>query len=229
MSRMEDVKRHFEEEARDFDGIIKKLIPYYSQMVEAVVGSLPFERDEGISVIDLGCGTGTIAGAVKDAYPNAKLTCLDISGEMLKMAEVKLNDAAGTAFIKADFSSFEFGGQYDAAVSSLALHHLETNEDKLVFYKKIYSGLKEGGVLINADVVTASTDRLQRKYMERWTDFMSGSVGRDEAENKWIRKYYREDRPAPLTAHLEMLKNAGFSSVDVVWKYYNYAVYTAGK
>jgi hypothetical protein len=28
MSRMGDVKRHFEEEAREFDGIIRKLIPY---------------------------------------------------------------------------------------------------------------------------------------------------------------------------------------------------------
>jgi len=226
---MEDVKRHFEEEAREFDGIIRKLIPYYPQMVEAVVDALPFERSAKISVIDLGCGTGTVARAVKDAYPEAKLSCLDVAEEMLKTAQVKLSGAPDTAFIKADFSCFEFSEKYDAAVSSLALHHLETDEDKLGFYRKIHSGLKEGGVLVNADVVTASTGRLQQRFMERWIDFMSGNVGRDEAENKWIPKYYREDRPAALTAHLDMLKNAGFSNADVVWKYYNYAVYTAVK
>jgi tRNA (cmo5U34)-methyltransferase len=229
MGRMEDVKRHFEEEAREFDDIIRKLIPYYPQMVEAVVDALPFERGAGISIIDLGCGTGTVARAVKDAYPEAKLACLDVSEEMLKIAGVKLADALDSAFINADFAIFEFSEKYDAAVSSLAMHHLETDEDKLKFYKKLYSGLNTGGVLVNADVVLALTDRLQQKFMERWIDFMSESVGRDEAENKWIPKYYHEDRPAPLMAHLDMLKAAGFSSADVVWKYYNYAVYMAVK
>lgn len=229
MSRMEDVKRHFEDEAREFDEIIRKLIPYYPQMVGAVVDALPFESSDNISVIDLGCGTGMVARAVKDAFPKARLACLDISEKMLKMAGVKLADAPDTAFINADFSGFIFSEQYDAAVSSLALHHLETDEDKLAFYKKIYSGLKSGGVLVNADVVLASTDRLQQRFMEKWITFMSGSVGRDEAENKWIPKHYHEDRPAPLMTHLDMLKAAGFSSADVVWKYYNYAVYTAVK
>lgn len=229
MDRMEDVKRHFEEEAREFDGIIKKLIPYYAQMVEAAVAAMPFEKGDDIRVIDLGCGTGTLAGAVKDAFPNAKLTCLDIAEEMLNMARIKLADAPGTVYINAGFEDFEFDGQYDAAVSSLALHHLGTDEEKLAFYRKIHGGLKQGGVLVNADVVLASTDRLQRTYMERWIGFMSRSVGRDEAESKWIPKYYREDRPAPLVKHLDMLKKAGFRAVDVVWKYYNYTVYTAVK
>lgn len=66
-----------------------------------------------------------------------------------------------------------------------------------------------------------------QKYMEKWISFKPGSVGGDEAENKWIPKYYHEDRPASLTAHLDMLNAAGFSSADVVWKYYNYAVYMA--
>ncbi len=229
MGRMEDVKQHFEEEAREFDGIIIKLIPYYPQMVEALVDALPYERGGEISVIDLGCGTGTIAGAVKDAYPKARLTCLDIAEGMLKMAETKLGNAPDTVFIKADFSNFEFPEQYDAAVSSLALHHLETDEDKSGFYKKIYSGLKKGGVLVNADTVLASTTRLQQRFMEKWIEFMSNNVGREEAEGKWVQKYYHEDRPAPLMKHFEMLKAAGFSSVDVIWKYYNYAVYMAVK
>ena len=37
MERTEGVKRHFEEEALEYDGIIVKLIPYYSQMLEALV------------------------------------------------------------------------------------------------------------------------------------------------------------------------------------------------
>ncbi len=228
MERMESVKQHFEQEAKEYDGIITKLIPYYSQMVEALVDALPFEKGDGIRVIDFGCGTGTVARAIKDAYPAANITCLDIAQNMLDMAKYKLADVPGAVYINADFADFGFDKEYDAVVSSLALHHIETNEDKLKFYKKIYSGLKPGGVFVNADVVLASTQRLQQRYMERWKSFMYKSVG-GEAESVWIRKYYAEDRPASLAQHIDMLKAAGFSSVDVVWKYYNYAVYTAVK
>ena len=229
MNSMEQVKNHFEEEAQEFDGIIKNLIPYYHQMVEALVSALPFEHSADIEVLDLGCGTGTISRAVKDAYPGARLTCIDIADNMLQMARLKLADAPETLYVNRDFYHFDFDRQYDAVVSSLALHHLVTLEDKLDFYKKIYSGIKGRGIFVNADVVLASTEVHQQRYMERWKTFMCRGVSRDEVENKWIPKYYEEDRPASLVEHFDMLRKSGFGTVDVVWKYYNFAVYLAVK
>jgi tRNA (cmo5U34)-methyltransferase len=229
MDVINKVKKHFEEEAEQYDGIIKNLIPYYYQMVEALVNTLPFCHSESIEIIDLGCGTGTISRAIKDVYPNAKITCLDISGNMLQIAAVKLSDVQNATYINSNFYDFNFDKEYDAVVSSLALHHLVTKEDKLDFYKKIYSCLNTGGVFINADVVLASTDILQERYMEQWKKFMSMNVLKDEIESKWIPKYYEEDRPVQMMEHFEMLKDAGFQVVDVVWKYYNYAVYMAEK
>lgn len=229
VEKMEMIKKHFEEEAQQYDGIVKDLIPYYLQMVEAIVNTIPFDNSDSIEVIDLGCGTGTVARAVKNAYPKASLTCLDISGNMLQVADSKLSDAHDTTYINTDFYSFNFSRQYDAVVSSLALHHLVTPEDKRNFYKKIYCGLKAGGIFINADIVLASTDILQQQFMKQWKSFMCRNVSMDEVLNKWIPKYYEEDSPASLADHFKMLKEAGFDIVDVVWKYYNFAVYMAVK
>lgn len=229
MDNMERVKEHFEGEAEQYDAIIRKLIPYYSRMVEAVVNTLPFDNSAEITVLDLGCGTGTVARAVKDRFPGARLACLDIAENMLHIARGKLANAPETAYICCDFNQFAFDRQYDAVVSSLALHHLATDADKLSFYKKIYAGLKNGGVLVNADVVLASTDILQRRYMEQWKQFMLESVPLDEVEGKWIPNYHAEDRPVSLLQHFDMLHQAGFDTMDVVWKYYNFAVYMAVK
>ncbi|WP_162862539.1 class I SAM-dependent methyltransferase [Acetivibrio cellulolyticus] len=226
---MDKIKNHFEEEAAQYDGIIKNLIPYYYQMVEAIVNTLPFSRSEDFEVIDLGCGTGTISRAVKDAYPKAKITCVDISGKMLQIAAGKLNDVQDAIYINSDFYEFNFGRKYDVVVSSLALHHLVTNEDKLDFYRKIYSSLNTGGIFINADVVLASTEILQECFMEQWKNFMCINVPMDEVESKWIQTYYDEDRPVSMMEHFDMLKDAGFETMDVVWKYYNFAVYMAVK
>ncbi|WP_207895398.1 class I SAM-dependent methyltransferase [Treponema sp. J25] len=229
MERMDRVKKHFEEEAAQYDGIIKNLIPYYHKMVEALVNTLPFDPSLEIQVIDLGCGTGTISRAVKDAYPNAKLTCVDISEKMLKVAAGKLSEVSDAIFIKKNFYDFNFDKNYDAVVSSLALHHLETKEDKLEFYRKIYSCLNDGGIFVNADVVLASTEALQQCYMTQWKNFMLRNVPKDEVDSKWIPAYYEEDRPVSMIEHFEMLKDSGFKIMDVVWKYYNFAVYMAIK
>ncbi len=229
MSNMNDIKRHFEEEAQQYDSNIRNLIPHYDQMVEAVVNAISFNCSAAIDVIDLGCGTGTIARSVKNTFPKARITCLDIADNMLQMAQFKLSDAPDTEYINDDFYRFSFDKQYDVVVSSLALHHLVTPDDKSDFYKKIYSGLKSGGMLVNADSVLASTETLQNMYMQQWKSFMYKNVSEREVESKWIPKYYEEDRPASLIEHLDMLREIGFAAVDVIWKYYNYAVFAAMK
>jgi tRNA (cmo5U34)-methyltransferase len=223
------IKKHFEEEAAEFDGIILKLIPYYGEMLEALVSAIPFEKHACFHAIDLGCGTGTIARKIKDHYPNSRITCLDLAENMVEMAKVKLQRYPDVAYIVGDFGRFEFDRKYDLAISSLALHHLSSDGDKRNFFKKIYASLNNHGTFLNADVVLASNDYLQKKCMDKWIQYMNKRVGQDETVNKWIPKYEEEDRPAKLVEQMKWLEDAGFREVDVIWKYYNFAVYGAYK
>lgn len=221
------IKNHFEEEAIKYDSIIIKLIPYYKEMVQAIIATIPFQSGKEIDIIDLGCGTGTISHTIQQQYGEAKFTLVDIAENMLKIAEQKLGK--NCTYINSDFNSFDFDKQYDVIVSSLALHHLETDSDKQLFYNKIYKALKEGGVFINGDVVKAQTEKLQETFIEKWVAYMNRSVDIKEINEKWLPNYYAEDRPIPLMSHLEMLKNAGFKDIDVVWKYYGFSVYKGSK
>jgi tRNA (cmo5U34)-methyltransferase len=223
MDRIKTVKDHFEEEADEFDKIILRLIPHYTEMIEALVMSIPFERDRQIKVIDLGCGTGTIAHKVKTVFPNSHISCLDIAENMIKMAQVKLGGDIN--YYINDFYEFNFDKKYDVIISSLALHHLAKDEDKIKFYRKIYDALIDNGIFYNADVVLGSNSHLQDLYMTKWKAFMKKNVPSDEIENKWIEKYKTEDRPTSLINHIDWLKDIGFKNIDVVWKYYNYCVY----
>jgi tRNA (cmo5U34)-methyltransferase len=222
---MDEVKQHFEAEARDFDRIILTLIPDYPRMVEALVTAIPFERTARFRAIDLGCGTGTVARAVVDAFPNASVTCVDLAENMIAMARSKLADYRDVSYVISDINTLEFDGTYDAVVSSLALHHLVTDNDKRRFYRRIYESLNPGGVFYNADVVLASNEFLQGGYMKKWVEFMRCNVSEDEIEGKWIRKYQAEDRPAKLMDQLAWMADIGFTDIDVLWKYYNFAVY----
>lgn len=222
---MKHIKEHFESEAKEFDEIIIKIIPYYDQMIGALIDSIHFENNSAIRIIDLGCGTGTVAKRISGKFPNSKIVCLDIASNMIDIAKYKLSEHNDTEFITGDFSKIDFGNKFDVVVSSLALHHLENDNCKKMFYNKIYNFLTDPGLFINADVVLASTDYHQNINMNRWIEFMNKTVPEDEIFNYWIPKYKEEDRPAKLTDQLRWLEDIGFKSIDVFWKYYNFSVY----
>ncbi|MDJ0533233.1 MAG: class I SAM-dependent methyltransferase [Xenococcaceae cyanobacterium MO_207.B15] len=210
--------------------IIRRLIPYYEQMLDALVAALPFERFQSIRVVDLGCGTGTIARRIKDIYPQAQITCVDIAEKMLLLAQAKLSDVDNDVrYQLANFEDYQFDTTYDVAVSSLALHHLVSDNDKIKFYHQIYDCLTPGGVFYNADLILGSSSHLQECYMEKWREYMLLQVSLEEIEQKWLPQHYEEDCPASLMSQLAWLQDIGFTEVDVIWKYYNFSVYGGHK
>lgn len=222
---MDKVKSHFEEEAAEFDELILKLIPHYKEMIDALISSIPFNPENSIKVLDLGCGTGTITKSLKEKFKNANVTCLDLAENMIEMAKIKLDKYNDINYITGDFYHFIFPDKYDVIISSLALHHLVTDNDKKEFFAKIYEALNSDGVFFNADVVLGSNDYLQKLYLEKWKEFMNQSVSLEEIENKWIPAAEEEDNPTKLVDQLNWLHDIGFKDVDVIWKFYGGAVY----
>lgn len=224
--RMEAVKAHFEGEAGGFDGIIAKTIPRYGEMQGALVSAMPSPPEAEIDVTDLGCGTGSLAWAVREAFPNARITCVDISEKMLAASRRRLGDR-NTSYVLMDFSDYHFGSMQDAVVSSLALHHLEA-ADRLPFFDRIFRSLKKGGVFLNADIMLTGGAQWQRLCLRKWKAFLEQSLTRGEVKDL-IARYRAEDRPVPLPEDLERLRRSGFRKPDVLWKNYGFAVYGAMK
>jgi len=219
------IKKHFEEEAKEFDKIIRKIIPFYNEMLEALLFAMPHPKSQKIKVADLGCGTGTIAKMILERHPNSILTCVDLAANMIETAKIKLGKYKNVEYIVGDFHNFNFNRKYDAVVTSLALHHLRNDNDKKKFFKKIFDALNKNGVFYNADVVLGSNETVQNLYINKWKEFMRRKVSVSEIESKWIPKYEEEDRPAKLIEQMKWLEEIGFEKTDVIWKYYNFAVY----
>jgi tRNA (cmo5U34)-methyltransferase len=226
---MKQVKDHFEEEAKVFDELITTLIPFYEDMVKSLILALPFHNKEKIKVLDLGCGTGNISKEVKEHFSNAQITCVDMAENMIQIAKSKLAPYSDIEFKIADFRDLDFKEDYDAVISSLALHHLPSEEQKKSFYREIMGFLKEGGVFYNADNVLGSNPHLNQVYMDKWVEFMLESHTPEEVETIWLPKHREEDFPSPLISHIQWLEEAGFQEVDVVWKCYMFGIYGGKK
>ncbi|MEG3224523.1 MAG: methyltransferase type 12 [Methanobacteriales archaeon Met13] len=225
---MDNVKKHFQEEAEVFDELIKTLIPHYQDMIRALVGALPFHHKEKVKVLDLGSGTGNLSLAVKKKFPKARITCLDMTDSMIQQTQLKLADYPDVDYVVGDLRDLEARFEYDVVLSSLAIHHLSRVEQKS-FYPKIYAALKESGVFYNADILLSSSPHLNKMCRENWGDFMLQTYSQKEVDGIWFSKHQEEDYPQPLSDHLKWLKEAGFQDLDVVWKYYYFGFYGGKK
>ena len=107
---------------------------------------------DGHDVLDLGCGTGTLAVWIKQRVPGAHVAGLDGDGRMLARARAKA--ARAGAEIRFDEGlSFDLpypDASFDRVLTSLFFHHL-VDEDKRRTIAEVARVLRAGGELHVAD------------------------------------------------------------------------------
>jgi ubiquinone/menaquinone biosynthesis C-methylase UbiE len=103
-------------------------------------------------ILDLGCGTGTLAMQVKQRAPGADVVGLDADPEMLARAREKAERAGVEVTLTEGMSNelpFE-DGSFDRVLSTLFFHHLDP-EPKRQTAREIARVLRTGGELHVAD------------------------------------------------------------------------------
>ncbi|MBF0553791.1 MAG: methyltransferase domain-containing protein [Nitrospirae bacterium] len=188
--------------------------------------------DRPVNLLELGSGDGALTYELLKSGRAARAVLVDGSGDMLNKAEARLREFD----IEKQFLHCSFGelireerlpAGFDMVVSSLAIHHLTTDE-KAALFNKIYQILAAGGYFVNIDVVIAPSDSIENWYMEIWKDWMCAkqtALGVNDPVEDVIKRYknLEENKPDTLDSQQLMLKNAGFQEIDC---YYKYGIFT---
>ena len=111
----------------------------------------------GYRVLDLACGTGTLAIAMKRQCPNAEILGIDGDSAMLEIARSKVRTAqVAVAFDQGLSFALPYPeGHFDRVASSLFFHHLSW-PDKVRTALELHRVLRPGGELHVADWGRAS-------------------------------------------------------------------------
>ena len=99
------------------------------------------------SLLDVGCGTGEMLNTVKNIRPAAMFCGIDISSEMLKKAQEKLQDAAELSLGDAEHLPYE-NGSFDLLMCADSFHHYPDPQKAIA---EFYRVLKPEGQLLLAD------------------------------------------------------------------------------
>ncbi|GAB3840416.1 class I SAM-dependent methyltransferase [Kribbella italica] len=204
----------------------------------------------GLTVLDLACGPGSLAGRVLERFPDARVIGIDYDPVLLTLANAWLGGRYGDRFTAVDADLARPGWEVklpcdtiQVAVSSTALHWLQPSE-LVAAYATLGSVLPAYGVFMNADhlrynprtqpflteVAAADDERTQRTARaagaQTWDEWWAEAVALPELGARLAEREHRfADHPptphAPLELHLQALGTAGFSETGTIWRHYD--------
>lgn len=205
MVMLEKMCDFFERRVEEYDEHMMKDIELADKFYSFTAESLP--KKSGCKILDLGCGTGLELEPYYELNPTARVTGIDLSERMLAVLKSKFPDR-DIVTICGSYFDLPFGAnRFDAAVSVESLHHF-TKKEKIPLYAKLRAALKEGGYLILTDYFALSDEEEQ---MHR------RNLMRLKAEQEIVgEESYHYDTPLTVEHETEALREAGFSSVEVL-------------
>ncbi|MFN8114334.1 MAG: class I SAM-dependent methyltransferase [Solirubrobacterales bacterium] len=134
-------------------------VPNFDALQEAAVAAVPFPP---ASALDLGIGTGETSRRLLAAYPDAAITGLDSSPEMVFQAR-QLGIEVRLARMEDPLPD----GPWDLVIAVLSVHHL-TSEQKQDLFRRVR---EQSRSLVLADVVTVDDPAERVTPLEPERDF----------------------------------------------------------
>ncbi|GHJ35961.1 trans-aconitate 2-methyltransferase [Streptomyces sp. TS71-3] len=193
-------------------------------------------------IVDLGCGPGSLSARLARRLADADIVAADRDPLLLELVRTHHPDDARyiDAAIGAPGWTEALGLErpLDAAVSTTALHYLGPDALRHA-YRQLAALLRPGGVLVNGDhlpqggpQLAAVTGWVGRRAAERqgafgdedWEAWWTAVAADPELADLLAERERRETEPCPAaglpaTAHLRLLRGAGFTRAGTVWQW----------
>ncbi|CFY07357.1 Methyltransferase type 12 [Syntrophomonas zehnderi OL-4] len=222
---------------------VRGAIPLATEQIDLmlrIIGACDIEVE---SILDLGCGDGILAASILQQYTNASGVLLDISESMIQAAKDKFANHNGNL----DFVLFDFGnnqwiervqaqGPFSVIISGFSIHH-QTDERKQEIYAEIFELLTPGGLFLNLENVSSSTNWVSKLFDDLFIDslynmYLTNGVEktRQEVSEYWFnREDIEVNKLAPVEKQCDWLRQIGFSDVDCYFKILEIALFGGRK
>lgn len=221
------VEEAFNKSVAYYDDWIQQAVPGYPDIFTIAVSLLPEGPGDGLTIIDLGAGTGLFSSHAIKRLPQARYILWDVAADMLNLARKRFHEyPTQFEFVANDYRELAGLADVDIVISSLSIHHL-SHQDKQKLFKKIHSILKPGGIFINLDQIAAESDRVAELYWSWWLQMLRQKGADEERIQESIKRRQQFDQDATLGQQLDWLKQAGFEHVDCIYKNYFVGVFMA--
>jgi SAM-dependent methyltransferase len=204
--------------------------------------------DGPLTVVDLGCGPGSLGVRLIDRFPRARVVGVDVDPVLLALGRAAYGSRDRLSFATADLRDPRWLesvglGRADAAVSSTALHWLPEAEIRRL-YHDLAGLLRTGGAFLDADHARPGEDEValadaatkmsdvrrersrsveaSAESWEEWWDAIRAEPGlADEvaARDRIDHAHPHGRHELSDPDHRRLLREAGFRAADILWRH----------
>ena len=215
-----------------FDDMLRRSIPQYDVMRQAVNEIARRFVRPGTDVIDLGCSRGeTLAPLLEEFGESARYIACDVSQPMLEVCRERYAEFIRKGVV--DVRSCDLRQEFPEGRASVILSVLTLQFTPLEYRRRIVEAacehLVEDGAFILVEKVVGRSARLDRMIDDIYLKFKADNgYTQEEIARK---KLSLEGVLVPLDAgqNLAMLQESGFRSVECFWRWMNFSAWVAVK
>lgn len=212
-----------------FDDMVSRSVPFYPQTQELIVAYLDDIIKPHQKVYDLGCSTATTLLALeqKSQHP-LKLIGIDNSQAMLDQAKRKLEAYNSQVEVfEGDISEVVLEDA-DIVLANYTLQFIRPLKRQQLLHA-IYNALSDEGTLIISEKLICEDKSMDKAFIDLYYAYKE-TQGYSKSEIMQKREAL-ENVLVPYTyeENVEMLKAAGFSKVETLFRWVNFATIIAKK
>jgi len=220
------------EVAAGFDGYLSRSIPGASEMRRIVTGlALRYAR-RGTTVLDLGCaGGGSLAPIIEARGDWLRYLGVEASEPMVEATRTRFGPLVEEGTLTVTHANLK--GWFPDVEPSVVLAVLTLQFVPIEFRYRVvrdaYRSLLRGGAMLLVEKVLGSSadvdEALVELYYERKREagFSDGEINRKRLSLEGVLV------PLTATGNEDLLRSAGFTAVEVVWRTLNFAGWLALK
>jgi len=216
--------------AGEYDGKIRATIPNYKYFHSETIDLVKSINSFPEKWLDTGCGTGTLVDLALNSFQNTRFFLADPSKEMLDIARQKLMQKENNRVYILDSATsrdLKLTEQEFDVITAIQAHHYLDKDGRKASVENCFRMLKTGGVFITFENISPFTASGIKVGLDRWKRFqMSCGKELDEAK-KHVQRFGKEYYPVTIEEHLGLLRDTGFSTVEILWVSYMQAGFYA--
>ncbi|MFY4766361.1 carboxy-S-adenosyl-L-methionine synthase CmoA [Campylobacter sp. GB48] len=211
-----------------FDDMVSRSVPFYTQNLKLIVELIDHFAPQNAKICDLGCSTASLLLALYEKRKDFLLSGVDEANAMLEIAKNKCQAfGARVEFYQKNLDDFEFF-KNDVFIATYTLQFIRPpKRQELV--DKIYQNLNENGMFVFSEKILYEDVKIAKKMIQIYEQYkleqgyskLEIASKREALENILI--------PYTQNENITMLKKAGFSKVESVFKWVNFETFIAFK
>lgn len=205
-------------QAKEYDKQIRQALPYYEEFFKQAVGIASAFGKKGLSWLDVGCGTGRMAETAIGQLNISRFVFCDSSAEMIDIAKHKF-PLPIAEFISEPIQRLAYTNEFDV-VTSIQVNHYFNWEERITAIKNCYRALKKGGIFITFENFAPFSAQGKNIALNRWKEYQIQNGKSLQESQKHIERYGIGYFPITISEQLEILKQCGFQTVEVIWVSY---------